>query len=211
MRKRINYFGFPLILILILTSFRYSPSHYLEVPKALKADLSEAVMFPEVEASEADLAPTPPFLGKSFVGFKEALAFMESQGDYVRVNQLGYLGKYQFGVQTLQLMGVYDVESFLHDPELQEQVFRVNLARNKWILRRDIEWFAGHKVGGIMVTESGMLAAAHLAGAGNVKKYLRSNGVENFEDDFGTDVGYYLKKFGGYDVSNITPKKNPKI
>ena len=29
---------------------------------------------------------------------------------------------------------------------------------------------------GIEITESGILAAAHLSGAGNVKKYLRSNG-----------------------------------
>src|SRR5210317_1730319 len=36
-------------------------------------------------------------LGKSFVGFKEAIAFKESRGDYKIVNTLGYLGKYQFG------------------------------------------------------------------------------------------------------------------
>src|SRR5690606_13075107 len=38
-----------------------------------------------------------PYLGKSFVGFKEALAFKESRGDYFSVNTHGYLGKYQFG------------------------------------------------------------------------------------------------------------------
>ena len=38
---------------------------------------------------------TIPYLQKNFVGFKEALAFKESQGKYRVVNTLGYLGKYQ--------------------------------------------------------------------------------------------------------------------
>jgi len=37
-----------------------------------------------------------PFVERDFVGFKEALAFKESQGEYTSVNTLGYLGKYQF-------------------------------------------------------------------------------------------------------------------
>ena len=36
-----------------------------------------------------------PTIENSFVGFKEALAFKESQGKYDRINTLGYLGKYQ--------------------------------------------------------------------------------------------------------------------
>ena len=35
-----------------------------------------------------------PYLQKDFVGFKEALAFKESQGKYRVVNTLGYLVKY---------------------------------------------------------------------------------------------------------------------
>ena len=42
-----------------------------------------------------------PYLEKDFVGFKEALAFKESQGKYTAVNTFGYLGKYQFGKTTL--------------------------------------------------------------------------------------------------------------
>ena len=47
-----------------------------------------------------------PLLGKSFVGFKEALAFKESRGDYSSVNTYGYLGKYQFGTSTLKMIGI---------------------------------------------------------------------------------------------------------
>ena len=41
-------------------------------------------------------------LNRNFVGFKEALAFKESQGKYRVINTLGYLGKYQFGSTTLE-------------------------------------------------------------------------------------------------------------
>lgn len=151
-----------------------------------------------------------PYLGKSFVGFKEALAFKESRGDYSSVNTLGYLGKYQFGKETLKLIGIYDVEDFLNNPELQERAFIANAERNKWILRKDIKRFVGKKINGILITESGILAAAHLAGPGSVKNYLRSYGLENFSDAYGTSMEYYMKKFSGYDTSFVKPNKNAK-
>lgn len=152
-----------------------------------------------------------PFAGRSFLGFKEAMAFKESGGDYFVVNDFGYLGKYQFGIETLRLMGVYSQEKFLSTPKLQEEVFRINLKRNKWILRKDIERSVGKTINNIMVTESGILAAAHLAGAGNVKKYLRSNNQLNVEDAYGTKLSDYLRDFAGYDITSIVPIKNPKI
>jgi len=151
-----------------------------------------------------------PFLGKSFVGFKEALAFKESRGDYSSINTLGYLGKYQFGRGTLKLIGIYDTEDFLNNPELQEKAFIANIERNKWILRRDIKNFVGRKINGILITESGILAAAHLAGPGSVKNYLRSYGTENFADAYGTTIEYYMKKFSGYDTSFLKPNRKAK-
>lgn len=151
-----------------------------------------------------------PFLGKNFDGFKEALAFKESQGNYFTVNTYGYLGKYQFGKETLKMIGVYNPNLFLQNPELQEKAFVANTQRNKWILRKDIKKFTGKVVGGIKVTESGILAAAHLAGPGSVKKYLRSYGKLNFKDGFGTSVSIYMKKFSGYDTSVIKPNRKAK-
>ncbi|WP_179345316.1 peptidoglycan-binding protein LysM [Winogradskyella ursingii] len=161
------------------------------------------------DASETYKIYTPN-LGKSFEGFKEALAFKESQGDYFTVNTLGYLGKYQFGAETLKLIGIYNPNQFLYNPELQEKAFIANTERNKWILRKDIKRFEGKVIGGIKVTESGILAAAHLAGPGTVKKYLRSFGGSNFSDAYGSTVKHYLKKFAGYDTSVIKPKKKAK-
>ncbi len=151
-----------------------------------------------------------PYLGKTFVGFKEALAFKESGGDYFSVNTFGYLGKYQFGKETLKMIGIKNPTKFLRNPRLQERAFIANAERNKWILRRDIKNFVGKRVNGIIVTESGILAAAHLAGPGNVKKYLRSYGLDNFADGYGTTVHDYMKRFSGYDTSFVKPNKKAK-
>ena len=120
------------------------------------------------------------------------------------------MGKYQFGKGTLDLIGIRDTQLFLESPELQEAAFYANASRNKWILIRDIARFSGKKINGIEITESGILAAAHLAGPGSVKKYLRSWGANSFSDAFGTTIGYYIKRFGGYDTSFIQPDRKAK-
>ena len=152
-----------------------------------------------------------PILSKSFTAFKEALAFKESGGDYFTTNTLGYLGKYQFGKGTLDLLGVYNTSQFLDDPILQEKAFIANTMRNKWVLRRDIKRFIGRRIDGVLVTESGILAAAHLAGPGSVKKYLRSYGAVGFTDAYGTSIRNYMKRFSGYDTSEILADKKAKV
>ena len=152
-----------------------------------------------------------PYLGKTFIGFWEALAHKESRGDYSSVNTLGYLGKYQFGKSTLKRLRIYNTQGFLKDAELQENAFIALCSVNKWILRKDIKRKVGKKINGILITESGILAASHLAGAGNVKKYLRSNGMQNVKDAYGSDIEYYMKKFAGYDTSFIQADKNARI
>ena len=150
-------------------------------------------------------------LEPSLIGFKEALAFKESRGRYQVVNSLGYLGKYQFGASTLKLLGIHDLSNFLLSPELQEKAFMANLKRNKWVLRRDIDRFVGKKINGTLVSESGILAAAHLAGPGSVKRYLRSQGTIGFKDAFGTDIASYINKFAAFDTSAVIAERHPKI
>jgi len=212
--KRWIYFLGHLAIITILTSFAkfsIAPT-FGEVPMELKGgseELDWVEQNPDILSNHGSY--TSVSLGKSFVGFKEALAFKESQGKYSTINTLGYLGKYQFGASTLKLMGVRDTDMFLGNPALQENLFELNVARNKWILRRDIRRFVGKKINGVVITESGMVAAAHLAGAGNVKKYLRSYGQMDFSDAYGSTVAYYMRKFAGYDLSQIKAKHNPKV
>ena len=79
------------------------------------------------------------------------------------------------------MIGVYNPDRFIKDSKLQEAAFSAYTARNKWILRRDIKRYAGRTIAGVRVTESGILAAAHLAGPGNVKKAIkRSGGNTNY-------------------------------
>lgn len=165
--------------------------------------------------TEAELAPvlSPQFnlfLGKTYLGFKEALGFKESRGEYHIVNNYGYMGKYQFSRATLKMIGFLDTDNFLNDSRQQEEAFLVYTSFNKWVLRSYIEKYAGKTIGGIKVTESGILAAAHLAGPGNVKKFLSSSGENRFEDANGTSIRYYLKRFSGYDTSHIVPNKKRK-
>ena len=210
MKRWISIFC-PLIMIFVLMSFGFNTPNKIEVPETLKVKKPTLVLYPKNKTSFKPALVVPPFLGSSYIGFKEALAFKESQGNYFITNTLGYLGKYQFGIGTLQLMGVYNATQFLNDPRLQEKVFLTNVARNKWILRKEIEKFVGKKIRGIEITESGILAAAHLAGAGNVKKYLHSYGQKDVKDAYGTNISNYLKKFMGYDISLISPKRNPRV
>jgi hypothetical protein len=165
--------------------------------------------------SEKEISPiiksNIPFVGKSFNGFKEALAFKESGGRYNTVSSLGYLGKYQFGKSTLKRFGINNAQMFLEDAKLQEDSFMALCSLNKWILRKEIEKKVGKKINGVEITESGILAAAHLAGAGNIKQYLRTNGQYRFKDAFGSSMQHYLKHFGGYDTSFIEADKNPKV
>jgi len=154
-----------------------------------------------------------PFTVKDFVGFKEFLGFFESGSDYKKINRLGYVGKYQFGRSTLKVLRVKKINKFIDLPELQEKAFLMNVMRNKWILRREIKRFNGKKLNNILITESGIIAAAHLSGPGNVKKYLRNYGDDKFDlgDINGTKISDYMKTFKGYDLSQIYADKKPEI
>ncbi|TVZ50963.1 transglycosylase family protein [Dokdonia sp. Hel_I_53] len=186
----------------------YDFSHYATDGVALdyRVPFEEEIMI----ETPPKFDPTPLVL-KNYTGFKEALAFKESQGNYRIVNKFGYMGKYQFGQTTLDVIGIDSHQNFLKNPILQEQAFLLNASRNKWVLRRDIKRFANRWIAGIKITESGILAAAHLAGPGSVKKFLRSGGEIGFSDAFGTSIRSYLKRFSGYDVSNIKAVKRPSI
>jgi len=152
-----------------------------------------------------------PFTGKFFVGYKEAIALMESEGEYKKINSLGYMGKYQFGMETLKSVGVHDSTLFLNSPKIQEKAFIALLAKNKWELKEVIEKYDGTIMNGIKVTESGILAAAHLGGVGSVKRYFKSNGKRYFRDAYGTSIRSYMKSFGGFDTSFIVADINANV
>jgi hypothetical protein len=143
-------------------------------------------------------APKVVLVIKNHNQFLEDLGMRESSGKYKAVNQFGYLGKYQFGRKTLNALGYDNVSNreFLANASIQEEAMYALLSHNKHILRKQIEKFHGETINGIFITESGILAAAHLAGAGNVKKFFRK-GYE-FKDGNGTKMTSYMIKFSDY-------------
>ena len=131
--------------------------------------------------------------------FLDAIGFKESGNRYHIVNRYGYMGRYQFGKKTLRGLGFkQSKEEFLNSPLIQEKAMTALLKQNKRSLRKYIEKYDGKIVHGVMVTESGLLAAAHLGGAGSVKKWFRTGKVRR--DGNGVKITSYMTKFSGYQL-----------
>ncbi|WP_394776185.1 peptidoglycan-binding protein LysM [Flavobacterium sp.] len=208
------YFYASLIVIITFLSLGFKPFNLETKPWFLieKTDGSEYI-FPSQEEDDYPILKklNVPFTGKRLIGFKEAVAFKESQGKYRLVNSLGYMGKYQFGSKALRAIGVQNDKAFLKDPALQEKAFIALLSKNKWILRNEIEKYEGKIISGVEITESGILAAAHLGGAGSVKNFFKNKGNRHFRDAYGTSLKSYMRAFGGYDLSFIEADSNATI
>jgi hypothetical protein len=189
------------LLIIIAIILNKDPEYYNKRP----GDIST------VHPTYVDDSYFIPGYGKSFIGFKENLAYKESRGKYTTINTLGYMGKYQFGSNTLASLKIRDTAKFLNSPKIQEKAFRAHLSRNKWLLKSEIEKYSGKKIRGVIITESGILAAAHLAGVGSVKKFLQSNGKLRAKDAYGTRIEHYMRDFADYDLSFIDATPNPKL
>ena len=200
------FYNLKLSFIFFLTAFfigspEISPPKFNNIEYSVKLNINANIYLPV------------PFTVRDFVGFKNFLGFFESGSNYNKVNRFGYLGKYQFGKGTLKMYGVRNLSEYKGNPELQEKVFLMNVMRNKWILRREISWYSNRYLNGTYISESGIIAAAHLSGPGNVKKFLRShcNPDLNKRDANGTSISDYLNIFKDYDLENIPAIQKPKI
>ena len=136
---------------------------------------------------------------KDYYAFLDALGHQESGNRYDIVNRFGYMGRYQFGKATLRTIKVkVDKETFLNNPQIQDYAMLKLLCYNKNKLQKYIDNFEGKEINGILVTESGLLAAAHLGGQGSVKKWFRTGKVR--KDGNGVSITSYMKRFGGYNL-----------
>ena len=132
--------------------------------------------------------------------FLDAIGHRESTNRYDVVNPWGYMGRYQFGKSTLKGLGFnVSKKEFLSNPKLQEEAMMALLNHNKEKLQKYIDVFDGKTINGIYITESGILAAAHLGGQGSVKRYFKNGKV--FRDGNGTKITSYMDKFSGYDIA----------
>jgi hypothetical protein len=206
LKKWIYYSGITLATAFITSGFRASAKE-----DGAWFDFSQDRYYNNTSGDFDYTSESLLYTGKTFTGFKENIAYKESQGQYDLVNRFGFMGKYQFGASALRSIGISNTDRFLKSPKLQEKAFSALLAKNKWELRQEISAFEGKVIGGVRITESGILAAAHLVGAGSVKKYFRSKGRVSVRDGFGTSMKTYLRRYAGFDTSHIVAQDSPQV
>lgn len=192
MRKHIV---FGLLIVVALLSFGMSDSKDKELKFPTIEQLEEEQRLKE-EAIKDSIAN---YHKVELDNFLSAIGFRESGNRYDITNTFGYMGKYQFGKSTLKGLG-YKVskKEFLSNPELQEEAMLSLLNHNKEKLQKYIDVYDGKTVNGIYITESGILAAAHLGGQGSVRRYFRNGKV--FKDGYGTKITSYMDEFSGYNI-----------
>ena len=193
--KKLDNIEFVLGFAFVLFAFMLSSFGYMMHRQYIEAS---SLQIAEVAPVEEVVIEAPiHIIVYNLDTFLYEMAKRESSNRYHVVNQYGYMGAYQFGSKTLKDLG-YNVtrKEFLSNPALQEEAMLKLLKANKHTLRRQIKKYDGKLVNGVLVTESGLLAAAHLVGAGSVRKWVR-NGKE-FKDGNGVTLVSYLKRFNGY-------------
>lgn len=137
--------------------------------------------------------------------FLHSVGYFESENKYTAVNEIGMLGRYQFHPRTIKELG-YTVtpKQFLQNTKLQDSVMVQYMRDNRRELKPLIKKYAGRVVRGVHVTESGILAAAHLAGTGGVWSWFYPNKYHyGTVDKNGASVKLYMKKFGGYNMREL--------
>lgn len=139
--------------------------------------------------------------------FIDMLAMLESSNNWRAYNKYGYIGKWQMGRAALKESGFekvsfhrFKVNPHIFPEEDQELAIKVYTNINYHRLKVFISVYSGSTMHGVKLTPAGLLAAAHLGGARNVKKFLKSNGAFDPCDKFGTHLSDYMKKFSTYNL-----------
>ncbi len=182
-----------LVLCLLMAFTTISRSFNKQTTLSLEAKPIEIVT-PEVVVPEVIIEI------KGHDAFLDAIGHRESGNRYDIVNTYGYMGRYQFGKSTLKGLGFkVTPDEFINSPYIQEKAMQKLLLHNQKKLKKYIDQYEGQVLHGVYITESGVLAAAHLAGAGNVRKFFK-RGYE-FKDGFGTKMTSYMESFSGYTLA----------
>ncbi len=156
------------------------------------------------KADKAEAQAGKDARAKDFANVFASLSSSESGGNTGADNGLGYVGEFQFGQDRLNDfsrahgLGQISLEKFKSDENLQANA-------NKWhfddirqnIQKSGLDKFYGKKINGATITESSIIAMAHLGGFGGAKKFLETGGKYNPADKFGTSLSDYAKKHSG--------------
>lgn len=156
-----------------------------------------------------------------------ALSAKESGNNPASVNQYGFLGRYQMGESALidagyyrkdptpnvndwqgswtGKNGIYSKADFLANAAGQTQAISdYNSKQWRTIQTLGLDSYVGRTVGGILLTESGLLAGAHLVGVGGLKSFLTSDGTVVPVDANNTAITQYIAAFNGFNIAAIT-------
>ena len=183
-----------ILLCLLLTAFTVKKLYRtLQEPLYVDSRPAIEVIMPKLQAPKIEINL------RDHTAFLYNLGKFESGNRYSVVNKWGYMGRYQFHISTVEGVGIKATkEQFLNSPSLQEEAMDRLLTFNYKTLRRYIRKYDGKVLHGVLVTKSGVLAAAHLGGAGNVRNWFRKG--ENFADANGTQITKYMKIFSNYQL-----------
>ena len=150
------------------------------------------------------------------IRFMHKMAWSESRGNSRITNRYGYMGLYQFSLGSVKAMWVdtfvvtrnESIEdrntiirtAFLNDTALQDTAMIRLIMYHEKKLSKYIDLYDGryfHMFNGdsVYVTKYGILAAAHLGGFVNAKKFFDSEGRRNPHDALGTSLLKYIRKF----------------
>jgi len=149
----------------------------------------------------------PPVTDKGDLNaFMRIMAFRESDNTPTVVNWLGYMGKYQFGPRTLWALGdEFQVTKahFLSTEDLQDRAMMQYMRDNRMTVRDLIDRFDGKWFQGIYITESGLLAGAHLVGSHGLRAWLEGRSGTRIIDAKGTQVRDYVRAFSKYNLAGL--------
>jgi integrating conjugative element protein (TIGR03758 family) len=170
---------------------------------------------------------TLAWAASEYSDYLAALSAKESGNNPASVNRYGFLGSFQMGESALIDVGYYRKDStpnvndwqgswtgknginskadFLANVVGQTQVIS-DYNSKQWssIQTLGLDSYVGQTVGGILLTESGLLAGAHLVGVGGLKLFLTSNGTVVPSDANNTAITQYIEDFNGFNIAAIT-------
>lgn len=136
--------------------------------------------------------------------FLKAMAKIESYGDPKIISKTGYLGKYQFSINTLRGLGfTMPIDSFLNDEYLQDSAMVTYMKENQRSLYLYIHDCSGYQIGDAVITKAGILAGSHTHGPGAVIDFLNSNGSIDAEDGNCVKVSQRIKQFENINLAKF--------
>ncbi|NMG30159.1 transglycosylase SLT domain-containing protein [Aromatoleum evansii] len=167
--------------------------------------------------------------GVTYTDFLKALGQRESTMNPRVTNQFGHVGLFQFSEAALQDVGLYSgdgtpktndwtgtftgkygvssLADLLANPDAQVQAVSA-YHRQMWNTLTKVygaESYLGTTINSVPITASGLVAAAHLVGAGTVGEWLKSGGATDPADGNGTRLVSYLGQFAGYTLAFAPP------